>query len=393
MARPTADPRPTSKYDRHLSQRLDQIEEVLAQLSAQNGGGPGGQNPGDAAHLGQCDMPKVPERVLGPGVSDERASLIRYVDRKWVNGTTLRYFLFDDGPFAGDAFNMDKVREGFQIWADVGIGLNFEETEDIDEAEVRIGFQPGGSWSYVGRDVIDIPGQNERTMNIGWDLRNDPRGVDTAVHEIGHTLGFPHEHQNPFSGIVWDEDAVYAYFAGPPNSWSREQTFHNVLRKLTSADVEGSEWDPDSVMHYGFGPGLILEPDEYRTGLRPELGLSDTDKAEVKKFYPKAEAEKTTLLEPFKSAVLDMMPADQVNFLLQPTATRDYTIRSFGRADMLMVLFRKDGETARFMAGSDDAGTEDNAEITIRLLQGEEYILRVRMMSHFGSGRVAVMYW
>ena len=91
-------------------------------------------------------------------------------------------------------------------------------------------------------------------MNFGWDLTEDPRGggVDTPVHEIGHTLGFPHEHQNPFSGIVWDEEAVYQRFAGSPNFWSRQQTFHNVLRKLSSAEVEGSDWDPNSVMHYGF---------------------------------------------------------------------------------------------------------------------------------------------
>ena len=27
---------------------------------------------------------------------------------------------------------------------------------------------------------------------------------DTALHGIGHTLGLPHEHQNPNAGIVWD---------------------------------------------------------------------------------------------------------------------------------------------------------------------------------------------
>ena len=129
---------------------------------------------------------------------------------------------------------------------------------DINDAEIRIGFLQGdGAWSYVGRDVIDIPGQHERTMNFGWDLKRDPRGVDTPVHEIGHTLGFPHEHQNPFAGIVWDESAVYRFFAGSPNFWSRQKTFHNVLRKLPERSVEGSKWDPNSIMHYPFDAGLI----------------------------------------------------------------------------------------------------------------------------------------
>ena len=31
-------------------------------------------------------------------------------------------------------------------------------------------------------------------MNFGWDL-TQPGEIDTALHEIGHTIGFPHEHQ------------------------------------------------------------------------------------------------------------------------------------------------------------------------------------------------------
>ena len=66
-------------------------------------------------------------------------------------------------------------------------------------------------------------------MNFGWLLRGDD-GRDIALHEIGHILGFHHEQQNPFAGIEWDENAVYRYFTGPPNNWSRNKTCHNVLR-------------------------------------------------------------------------------------------------------------------------------------------------------------------
>ena len=59
-------------------------------------------------------------------------------------------------------------------------------------------------------------------MNFGWDL-TQPGEIDTAIHEIGHTLGFPHEHQNPHAGIVWDEEAVYAALAQPPNQLGPRQ--------------------------------------------------------------------------------------------------------------------------------------------------------------------------
>ena len=71
-------------------------------------------------------------------------------------------------------------------------------------------------------------------MNFGWGLTSDPRREIAAVHEIGHTLGFPHEHQNPFAGIVWDEPAVYNTFAAPPNSWPQATTFHNIIRKIST---------------------------------------------------------------------------------------------------------------------------------------------------------------
>lgn len=109
------------------------------------------------------------------------------------------------------------VHKAFQIWKDIGIGLEFKEVSSKTEAEIRIGFLEGdGAWSYIGKDILK-QGINERTMNFGWDITRNPRKIDTAIHEIGHTLGFPHEHQNPNAGIVWDEEKVYASLASPPN--------------------------------------------------------------------------------------------------------------------------------------------------------------------------------
>ena len=286
------------------------------------------------------------------------------------------------------------MRRAFQVWGDIGIGIEFEEVADIQDAQIRIGFQRGdGSWSYVGRDVIDFPGRFERTMNFGWDLTQDPRGggLDTPIHEIGHTLGFPHEHQNPFSGIVWDEDAVYREFGAPPNNWTREQTFHNVLRKLSRQEVEGSDWDPNSVMHYGFGAGLIVEPAQYRNGLRPTDGLTDTDKSEVKKFYPPLDQRQYKKLLPLQTELLDIGPGEQKNFVIEPERSDDYTIQTLGRSDTLMVLFEDVNGELEVVAGDDDSGTSLNAKLEVRLLRGRKYVLRVRLYLNWASGESAVL--
>jgi hypothetical protein len=357
-----------------------------------------------------CSLPEVPEREFSADVGAERAALIMLLGKKWVNGTVLHYYFFDqdgdgenvflsDGTrefrsFVGDDAHHDVVRRGFQTWKDLGIGLEFEEVSSRDEAEVRIGFMQGdGSWSYIGRDIIDLnPGVNKRTMNFGWDITRSPSEVDTAIHEIGHTLGFPHEHQNPNAGIVWDEEAVYAALSRPPNSWSREKTFYNIIRKISPDEVQGSSWDPDSIMHYPFGPGLIKEPEQYHNGLRPGGGLSERDKQWVRTFYPPL-APQYPELKPFDLERLEISPGEQKNFVIRPQATRTYTMQTFGVSDTVMVLFEDDGGDLRYVTGDDDSGLAYNANIRVKLYSGRRYVLRVRLYYVGGSGVTAVLMW
>lgn len=379
--------RTLSKQIDKLAGRIDHLEGTLGHRH-----GPGPDGEGDGHNC--CALPEVREREFGPDVSPDRERLIRYIDRKWVNGTKLRYYFFPTAPWSGPAAERSLVRDGFQAWEDVDIGIAFEEVTDINDAEVRIGFLQGdGAWSYVGRDVIDIPGQHERTMNFGWRIGTDPRGADVAVHEIGHTLGFPHEHQNPFSGIVWDEEAVYAFFGGPPNNWTRQKTYHNVLRKLPATTVEGSDWDPDSIMHYGFPSGLILQPPEYQGGITPAPSLSDEDIDEVKRFYPPIPDTNHPELEPFRPRFLSLQPAEQANFRIDPQTTREYSIRTFGRSDTVMVLFEERNGSLLFLAGDDDSGTGRNANITTWLQAGKNYVLRIRLYLNWASGDTAAMMW
>ncbi len=386
--------------DRSLDRKLDALLKRIEKLEADRSkDGPStakanGCESSSHQGLGNCNQPKVPVRELGSNVSMYRESIIRYIEKKWVNGTTLNYYFFENGPFKGESSNVDLVRRGFSAWEDLGIGITFNEVDDINSAQVRIGFLRGdGSWSYVGRDVIDIPGRLERTMNFGWDLTQDPRGggLATPIHEIGHTLGFPHEHQNPFSGIVWDEEAVYREFGAPPNNWSRETTFHNILRKLSRQEVEGSSWDPTSIMHYGFGSGLIIEPAQYRNGISSPNGISDTDKSEVLKFYPPLDKRDYKKLVPFELQNITIGPGEQMNFVIEPERTDDYTIQTMGKTDTLLVLFEEVDGVQESIAGDDDSGTDLNAKIQVRLLKGRKYILRLRLYLKWDSGQAALL--
>ena len=333
-----------------------------------------------------CDVRPQTVPVLSPELTAGRLSAIRLMRTKWVSGTVIHYH-FLDGPEP----QRQAVRDAFKEWKQLGIGLEFVEVAQSSEAEARIAFkQSDGSWSYVGRDVLGI-NASEPTMNFGWDLTDD-YGHTTALHEIGHTLGLPHEHQNPFAGIVWDEQKVYSYFAGDPNRWPSQKTFYNVLRKLDAAEVEGSQWDPDSVMEYAFPAGLIQEPASYRAGLNPHGGLSPVDKEWVRRWYP-AVTPTAPVLQPFVSVPLSLGPGEQVNFTIEPAASRKYQIGTFGAADTVMVLFEDvDGEL-RFVKADDDSGTERNAKIVAKLFQGLRYVVRLRLYWSGESGQTAMMLW
>jgi hypothetical protein len=142
-------------------------------------------------------------------------------------------------------------------------------------ALIRIDFDPDkGSWSLLGTDCKY--NKDSPTMNFGW------FDVGTVLHEFGHALGMIHEHQNPRnSKIKWDREKVYAW-AKDTQGWSKEDTDNNILNAYDIDHINGSDFDPLSVMLYFFPGSLTTD----NNGTQQNLRFSGTDVLWISKMYP-----------------------------------------------------------------------------------------------------------
>lgn len=187
----------------------------------------------------------------------------------WPAGQKLRV-AFRGGSVAD---RVDLIQAA-RVWQEVA-NVRFEFV-NRGEAEIRCAFNPGGSWSYVGRDCLSIP-PHMPTMNFGW-----PNDFGRDLHELGHALGLVHEHQ--WSSIPWNREACYAFYGGPPNGWSRAEVDEQVLDRIPfNALVTTPQWDGKSVMEYPIPPQLVTDP-AFSCGWNQVL--SPEDMAMIKTLYP-----------------------------------------------------------------------------------------------------------
>lgn len=156
------------------------------------------------------------------------------------------------------------------------VGLDIKFVEDINLANVRISFDPdGGAWSLVGTDCLTEKAGNP-TMNLGW------FDVATTIHEFGHCMGLIHEHQNPSGNkINWNEDKVLRW-ARTTQGWDNKTTETNIIDRYSSDQINGSTYDPLSIMLYFFPGDLTLD----NKGTQQNLRLSGVDVKYLSNIYP-----------------------------------------------------------------------------------------------------------
>ncbi|MHC8390521.1 M12 family metallopeptidase [Pseudomonas sp. MDT2-39-1] len=146
------------------------------------------------------------------------------------------------------------------------------------DADIRITTVSEENKSLIGTDALTFD-QDEATMYLET-TPSDEHFESTVLHEMGHALGYLHEHLHQDATIPWNREKVYEHYF-ENYGWNKQRVDENVLTPCSGAIVD-TEYDKNSIMHY--------EVDKELTDGVWEVGkntvLSELDIKMAKRTYP-----------------------------------------------------------------------------------------------------------
>ncbi|XP_064338534.1 bone morphogenetic protein 1 isoform X3 [Camelus dromedarius] len=204
------------------------------------------------------------------GRSRSRRAATSRPERVWPDGV-IPFVI--GGNFTGS--QRAVFRQAMRHWEKHTCVTFLERTDE--DSYIVFTYRPCGCCSYVGRR-----GGGPQAISIGKNC--DKFGI--VVHELGHVIGFWHEHTRP------DRDRHVSIVR---ENIQPGQEYNFLKMEVQEVESLGETYDFDSIMHYArntFSRGIFLDtivPKYEVNGVKPPIGqrtrLSKGDIAQARKLY------------------------------------------------------------------------------------------------------------